>query len=165
MKYSKGYTTHYTMLMKTVSACSGNVLEYGSGIYSTPLLHWLCKDLGKKLVTLESNQEFFKIAYQFRSRLHSIKFVEDWDSIPIREHWGVVLIDHDEPYQRRGKDALRYKSHADYIVLHDTETEKIYGYDDIWHNFKYRYDWKACRPWTSVISNFKNLSWLGEVNS
>lgn len=162
VKYSKGYSTHNAMLIKTVENCQGNVLEYGSGIFSTPLLHWLCKDLNKKLVTLESDKNYFKFVYQFRSRLHRIILIENWDDFPIKEHWGVVLIDHDQPYQRRGADALRFKDSADYIILHDTEVQNIYGYDKIWQHFKYRYDWKECRPWTSVISNFKELSWLGD---
>ncbi len=72
--------------------------------HSTPLLHWLCKDLNKKLVTLE----------------------------------------HDPA-------SLRFKDTAEYIVLHDSGAEKVYGYDNIW---------KECRPWTSDVSNFDNLSWL-----
>lgn len=161
LKYSKGWSTHNAMLIKTVAESKGKVLEFGAGFFSTPLLHWLCKDLNKKLVTLENNIVFFNFARQFRSRLHSVRYIENWDNFPVNEHWGVILIDHDKPYQRRGTDALKFKGSADFIVLHDTEVEKIYGYDKIWKYFKYRHDWKECRPWTTVVSNFIDLSWLG----
>lgn len=152
------------MLLKTVGRSDGHVLELGAGIFSTPLLHWLCKDRNIKLVTLENNIDYFNFARQFRSRLHSIKFIEKTEDFPVRGHWGVVFIDHEMPYQKRGEDAVRFKDNANYIVLHDTETEKLYGYDKIWEHFKYRYDWRECRPWTSVVSNFKDLSWLDDHN-
>lgn len=152
MRLSKEYTTHIPMLIKTVQATNGIVIELGAGISSTPLLHWLCLD--RKLITYEETEEYFNFAKKFQSRNHSIRFIENWDNLDIKEHYSVVFID--QGVDSRAKTALYFKDIADYIVLHDTEAP-CYGYDKIWDKFKYRYDWKYCRPWTSVVSNFKNL--------
>ena len=147
------------MLISTVNKTEGPVLEVGAGLFSTPLLHWICKYRNQKLMTLENNKEYYDFAKKFQSKLHKIKLIENLDNFPINKHWGVVFIDHDMPYQRRGEDALRFKDSADYIVLHDTDLEKQYGYDKIWSDFKYRHDWKDYSPgWTTVVSNLKSLS-------
>ena len=147
------------MLIKVVQMSEGPILEIGSGPFSTPLLHWLCHEKGRKLITYENVPDYFKFAKGFQSRNHRIRFVKDWEEMDIKAHWGVVLIDH-EPAKRRHADILKLKDNADYIVIHDTEPEREnkYGYQNIWPLFKYRYDWKGCRPWTTVVSNFKNLS-------
>jgi len=159
--YHKSWTTHIPMLIKTVNATSGPVLEIGSGLFSTPLLHWICKYRNQEIITLEHNPEYYDFARGFQSKLHRIRLIDNLDNLPIDRHWGVILIDHEVPGQTRGETAIKLKDHADYIVLHDTEDEEYFGYDKIWGHFKYRYDWKDCPGWTTVISNFKDLSWLG----
>lgn len=159
-RLTKAYSTHNILLIKTVLKSQGPVLEFGAGPFSTPLLHWLCKDLGKKLITLENDTETYNFAKQFQSRFHHIRFISNWDDFPVSGHYGVVFIDHGHPSRRRGIDALRFKDSAQYLVLHDTESEKNYRYDSIWNDFKYRYDWKECRPWTTVVSNVDDLTTL-----
>lgn len=155
--FKKEYTTHIPTLIKVVQASEGPILEIGSGLFSTPLLHWLCHEKGRKLITYENNQDYFKFAKRFQSRNHRIRFIKDWEEIDTEAHWGVALIDH-EPAAQRRVDILRLKDSADYIIIHDTERESHYGFDKVWPLFKYRYDWKGCKPWTTVVSNFKDLS-------
>lgn len=144
------------MLIKTVQLTDGDVLELGGGYFSTPLLHWLCAESGRKLVTYESNYEYFKSLKAFQSRNHRIRFAEDWNKIDLSGFWSVAFIDHTQ--ERRKIDAIRLKRNADYIVIHDTEKIEDYGYDDeFWSNFEFRYDWTATTPHTSVLSNFKTL--------
>jgi hypothetical protein len=159
IRFPKGWSTHMPMLIRLVQMTDKPVLEIGSGLYSTPLLHWLCKERNVKLITYEDTPEYFKFAKSFQSRNHSIRFVEDWKNIDVETNWGVVLIDH-HPEEQRGKDIMRLKDKADYFVLHDSEKEIVYGYDKVWEHFKYRYDWKDCKPWTTVLSNSKDLSFL-----
>lgn len=156
-RLNKKYTTHMPMLIKVVQMSEGPILEIGSGLFSTPLLHWLCHEKGRKLITYENNQDYFKFAKGFQSRNHRIRFIKDWNEIDARTHWGVVLIDH-EPVEQRHLDILRLKDKADYIVIHDTEKEDSWEFKNIWSHFKYRYTWKGCVPWTTVVSNFKDLS-------
>lgn len=162
IRYSKSWSTHNTMLFKTVTQTKGEVLEIGAGLFSTPLLHWLCKEYNLRLTTLESNPDFFKFAKQFQSSMHHIRLVDNVDDYKLNKHWGVVFVDHDFSNQLRGNDAIAFKNNADFVVMHDTEAEEKYGYDKVWGHYKYRYDWKECRPWTSVVSNFKDLSFLNK---
>lgn len=155
MKLQKGWTTHMPMLIKVVQETDGSILELGSGLFSTPLLHWLCAEKRRKLMTYEDNEEFFEFAKKFKSRSHSVKLIKDWNEADIERKWSVVLIDHS--INRRVIDALKVKDLADFVVLHDTE-DPVYQYEKVWPHFKYRYDWKFCKPWTTVVSNFKDLS-------
>ena len=156
IRFRKAYTTHMPMLIKAVQLTKGPVMELGSGLFSTPLLHWLCKKDSRKLVTYENMLEYYPFARQFRSRNHHVRLIDSWDKIDVETHWSVVMIDH-KPAERRAIDAIRLRDKADYIVLHDTE-RSVYGYDKIWPHFKYIYHWKSCKPWTTVVSNFKNLN-------
>jgi hypothetical protein len=165
----KGYSTHNALLLKVLEVSEGDVLELGGGAFSTPLLHWYCKNKNRRLITYDDDENYYGFEHQFQSKLHSIKLVTSWDEVDAVKHRGLVFIDHGGKKShdswrgsRRGIDVIRFKDSADYIVMHDTEPKfyKDYGYDAIWEQFKYRFDWKECRPWTSVVSNHKELSWL-----
>ena len=56
----KSWTTHIPMLIKTVNDTRGPVLEIGSGFFSTPLLHWICKYHNQEIITLEHNPEYYE---------------------------------------------------------------------------------------------------------
>lgn len=154
MRLWKDYTTHMPTLIKLVQMTDGPVLEFGSGLFSTPLLHWLCAEKKRRLETHEANEDYFRFANKFRSGNHKIYLVEDWDLVGLGRHWSVVLIDHED--ERRSVDALRMKDNADFVVLHDSETDH-YGYEEVYLHFKHVHHWKDCRPWTTVLSNHKEI--------
>lgn len=157
---SKPYTTHMGTLIRVLLHSKGDVVECGGGVFSTPLLHWLCKAMDRNLITYEHDPDYYAFERMFQSRQHRIRFVEDWDKIDTKKHVGVVFIDHHPP-ERRMIETLRFKDTADYIVIHDTEREsRTYNRQEVFDEFKYRYDWKDCRPWTSVVSNLKEVSFL-----
>lgn len=159
---NKQRSTHMPMLIRTVQATSGPVLELGAGPYSTPLLHWLIAGSGRYLVTYDNVPLFYNYAKRFQSRDHIVYLTKDWREIDQdNTYWSVVFIDHSGKIRddsRRGGDAIRLKDRADYIVLHDTDNEDTCGYIKMWPYFKYRFDWKYCKPWTSVVSNFIDVS-------
>ena len=155
LRLLKEYTTHQAMLIKYITKTDGVVLEFGSGPFSTPIIHWLCAKNKRLCYTFEDDQNYYQFARQFRSRTHKIRFVEDWDKLEFKDRYSVVLIDHIT--ERRAIDAIRLKDQADFILLHDTEDiikNNVYGYDRVWPHFKHVYHWKDCKPWTSVVSNF-----------
>jgi hypothetical protein len=153
----KKWSTHMPIVIKLVQATTGPVMELGAGLYSTPLLHWLCAEARRKLVSYESVEEFYKFCKTFQSRNHRIKFVNDWRKVKVKGYYSVILIDHTT--ERRFKDAIKWKNNADYIILHDSNGGE-YQYDKVYPYFKYIYHWKFSKPWTTVVSNFKDLSWL-----
>jgi hypothetical protein len=158
LKLRKDFTTHMPMVIKLVQMTKGPVLELGSGIFSTPLLHWLCHESGRRLETYEDEKLYFNFANKFRSANHKIYFVEDWDKIAVDKHWDVALIDH--VTRRRSVEALRLKDQVDYMILHDSEVPEHYGYDRVFPQFKFIHHWRRCKAWTAVVSNTKDLSGL-----
>ena len=156
MRLRKEWTTHIPMLIKYVQLTDKPVLELGTGLFSTPLLHWLCKEEGVKLKSYESVSKYYDFAKKFTSKGHSIGLVKDWNEIENNDnHWGVVFVDH--TLERRWLDIIKFSERADYIIVHDSDKIETYKYDKVFPLFKYRYDWKACKPWTTVLSNFKPL--------
>ena len=156
MRLNKAWTTHIPMLLKYVKDADKPVLELGAGLFSTPLLHWMCKENGVKLRTYENVKEYFKFSKSFQSSTHRIRLIDDWDKVENNgTFWSVVFIDH-APAERRHIDAIRFANKADYVILHDSN-KNVYKYDEVYPHFKYRYDWKECKPFTTVLSNFKKL--------
>ena len=156
----KSYSTFIPMLLRAMSITDGPVIELGSGPSSTPLLHWLCKEQKRRLFTYEKDPDFYRVFRRFRSGYHSISLVESWAEFNTRRSWSVALIDHDiEEENARAKTALRLRNKADFILLHDSDHEDLYGYGKIYDKFKYKYTWKFARPWTTVVSNLKEMPW------
>jgi hypothetical protein len=150
--------------MVALQATKGLVIEVGGGQSSTPFLHWICKAQGRKLITYENHPEYFAYAKSFQSDLHVARLIEDWDDMPIQDA-GVVFIDH-HPSGRRSIDTIRFKDHADLVVIHDTERDdENYRNSDIWPHFKYRFDFKEARPWTTIVSNKIDVTNFGSKYS
>ncbi len=159
LKASEG--SHIPVLIKVMLASQGDVLELGTGMNSTPVLHWLCKDMGRKLDSYESQKDWHRHAWNYRADFHTIHFIEDWDKLEINKHWGVVFIDH-WPGNRRNTEMERLANNADYVIVHDTEPKSDwhYHYSNHFDKYKYRFDYTKAYPHTSVFSNFKDPSLL-----
>jgi len=149
-------STHMLTLMRAVRETTGDVCEMGAGFYSTALLHWLCQ--GRNVHTYESDPDYHHYATKFQTHTHRAHKTEDFSDVDYGRHYGLVFIDHTSDRSanphKRGEDAIKFEN-ADLIVMHDTEPEHEahYGYDKVFPKFRYRYDWKECKPWTSVVSN------------
>jgi len=160
MKFSPGYGSHLPVLIKVLEVSEGPVLELGSGPFSTPVMHWLCLETKRRLVTYENNWSYYRLFRAFGYGNHEIKFIEDWDTIPIEvEHWGVAFVDHG-PAERRKVEIKRLATIADFVVLHDTDAERDSEYGFIKESFplfKYQYHHKRKIPYTSVLSNFCDI--------
>lgn len=164
MKYNVDGASHLPILIKVLELSSGPVLELGMGPFSTPILHWLCLDMKRSLVSYENNLNYFKVNKTFESDFHQVNFIENWDEMNIDDvRWGVVFVDH-SPGNRRNVDIKRLANSANYVIIHDSEEcyDSEYHYSEIYPLFKYRYDYKRQKPYTSVLSNFKDLSFLSK---
>lgn len=129
------------------------VLELGCGIGSTEYLRQYCKDEGLEFFTYDSNKEW--------AEKYGSTFVENWDTIPWRKEWGVVLVD-EAPGEHR-KISLGLLHHAQVVIAHDTEPAADHGYQMRAQLAKYRYmvDWTSEGAWASAVSNFINPNlWL-----
>lgn len=151
-----------SMLMHATESPENYVLELGTGIYSTMLFDLMCKDTGRKVVSVDSDPAWHEPnKARWESDYHKMILIDDegWDNLPLvdpeGERWSIVFIDH-KPAKRRHKDAARYAQYADFVVIHDSEptSDKFFKYSWIYKYFKYRLDYKSCVPNTTILSNF-----------
>lgn len=166
MRISQNYKdagTHIPTLLKFIPKTEGDVCEMGAGFFSTPILHWLCQ--GRRLITYEQDEDYYRLARQFQTYTHKVRKVERWDEVDFDHHYSVVFIDHSigrKPWEQdlqRGDDVLRF-TNTDIFILHDTEPKVAhkYHYDRVFPHFKYRYDWTETAPFTSVLSNVVDVT-------
>jgi predicted SPOUT superfamily RNA methylase MTH1 len=80
---------------------------------------------------------------------------ELWDNVG-NQTWGVVFVDH-RPGERRTVDIKRFSNKSDIIVVHDTEYIG-YGYESVFSDFKYRFDYKRYNTYTTLVSNSVDVS-------
>lgn len=129
-----GFGTHMGILASAVlQSRTGPVLEYGLGFYSTPLLHLLCQEMGRELLSLEGDAEWASKFEEFRTSFHHITSMPrgpggpDWGlsgHLPApggtvhTADWAVVFIDH-SPDERREVDAAALANRAELVVVHD----------------------------------------------
>lgn len=157
MKYSRGYGSHLPVLMKVVGMTTGPILELGTGWNSTPVLHWMCYPTKRELVSYDAQEKYMDVANMFKDDFHKVELVTDWDALELSREWSVAFVDH-SPNTRRIIDIKRL-THADYVVVHDTENrrDRDYKYSEIFPLFKYHYKYRDVYPHTSVLSNKHDL--------
>jgi len=156
-----GEGSHIPVLIKVLQNSEGDVLELGTGLNSTPVIHWLCVPNKRRVDSYESVDMFYYTAMNYQNEYHGVHLIKDWDTLPVDKHWSVVFIDH-APGPRRNVEMERLAQHADYVVVHDTEPKSDwhYHYSNQFDKYKYRYNYTKGFPHTSVFSNFKDLSFL-----
>lgn len=153
--------THLTLLVRAFDKTEGDVLEMGTGYFSTMILRWLCEMAHRELYSCEGKKFWYDRQMLKPKSFHHMLFTPDWDWAPIERPWGLAFIDHG-PNERRHVDVKRLVDFADIIVMHDTEPQSDAGYlySRIWPLFKYRYDYTKYIPWASAVSNKVDLSIL-----
>ena len=131
---------------------SGPVLELGSGLGSTLLLHGLCGSAGRKLTTLETDATWIMRFTNYGRDWHRIKLIESFVTLSeYEENWGLAFIDHGISGQRAV--SITALKHIPIIVVHDTCHPWLYGYAEAFKKFRYIWDWKVSGPQTSVLSD------------
>jgi hypothetical protein len=156
--------THIPMLIRIFDVTEGDILELGSGYFSTTVLRWLCEMSGRTLYSVESTRAWYEKALRDPVVFHKVikcnQHFSDVEEI-FQRKWSMVLVDH-FPDTRRYREIERLATKAEYLIIHDSNLSeaKNYGYEKIWHLFKYRYDYTKLNPNTTVVSNFHNLSFL-----
>ena len=153
--------THIPILAKCVSRFGGNVLEFGTGMGSSPLL---CSIVEEYLCSFESNRLWYDDMisgkhgkHLWKNKKHNIYFIENnnWDSvheiIDWNKKWNVAFIDH-APGERRIVDIIKLKNKVDVILYHDSE-EPSYGWSFLNGHFKYSYCYDTYKTQTMVVSN------------
>ena len=159
MKLSPRYGSHLPVLLQALGKTTGPVLELGMGVTSTPLLSAWCGMEGRELRSVDNDQKVYEWAVaRYSAPHHAICLVWDWDNARIDGNWDVVLVDH-SPSERRVVEIKRLAHRAQYIVIHDSNGryEREYHYSTIYPLFRYKLDFTALEPSTTVLSNFHPL--------
>lgn len=158
MKISIRYGSHLPVLTKITRETKGPILELGIGLYSTPYLHYACLPTKRKLVSYENDEGWIRYFRDCRSDYHEVNHIDDWDKLEIDGFWDIIFVDH-HPGFRRSIEAKKLANQANYIIIHDSEPQNDPNvkYSEIYPLFKYRFDYTACLPHTTILSNFVNL--------
>jgi hypothetical protein len=162
---SGSYGTHLPCLIKAMSKITGDVLELGTGVFSTPYLHYQCMLSKRKLVSYENFNKWYRFLklYKYDNPYHEVNFIDDFAKADIDKPWDVVLLDQ-TPDISRSIEAKRLKDLAKYIIIHDTmkRKEAQYGYDKLFPLFKYKTEWLGDDNPATVLSNLVDLKdfWL-----
>lgn len=162
MKVSLNYGTHLPCLIKAVEKTNGDILELGTGIFSTPYLHYISILNNRKLVSVENYKEWADFLFKYnydKHPNHDILVVDNYSDAQIDKEWDIVLIDQ-TPDSSRTEEAIRLKDKAKYIILHDTNpsNDKVTHYSRIYPLFKYKSVWTGDSNSATVVSNLVNLT-------
>ena len=155
-------TTHLPILKYVLDYLPSNnrrnIFEYGMGIYSTTLF----SNYAEKLISVEmQNEEFYNqlLEYNFKSNVNLYCMIGKEDAIFLFKNldikFDIVFVDgHSE---NRWKCINEAFGKCDIIIAHDTETDS-YNWNNVILPNDYKWlDIKILNPWTSVITNNKNL--------
>jgi hypothetical protein len=161
IKISLRYITHLPCLIKAMEKTSGDVLELGIGVGSTPYLHYKCILDGRKLVSYENFKpwyDFFTKRYGYNYSTHELNFVEKYADVPLKKY-DIVFIDQTPDWSRH-EEAIRFANHAKYVIIHDSGSkfDKQYQYDKVYPHFKYKTVWDGDTNQATVLSNFIDLT-------
>jgi hypothetical protein len=161
MKVSLAYATHLPCLIKAVEKTNGDILELGTGVFSTPYLRYVAMLTGRKLVSYENFKPWydFMLKYWKPNDNHEINFIDEYKNASIDKFWDIVLIDQ-TPDSSRTEEAIRLKDKANFIILHDSNPSnyKVTHYDKIYDQFKYKTDWMGDNNRATVVSNLVDLT-------
>lgn len=176
------FSTHQVPLVAAMLKTQGPILELGAGWYSTPLISVFANVQKREACTVETNDAFLRLLAHYASPYHELRFMSGFEfdegtgtfipghHTPKRpeyvdcqarflnsfggRQWAVVLIDQ-RPGFLRAPAIQRFAELAEFIVVHDTEDDR-YGYEPTLSTFRYRYDFQALGPATTVVSNFSS---------
>jgi len=165
MTLSGNYGTHLAPLISAVNKTTGDILEMGIGIFSTPYLHYQSLLSKRYLTSYDTEQGWVDrfatsgiCGHQYQGVYHELIYIPNWDEAKIEKPWDVALVDH-SPSERRIVDIKRLANFAKYIIIHDSNPRKDaeYHYSEIYPLFKYRTDWDKDPNPATVLSNIVDL--------
>lgn len=133
------YRTHQPVLYEIAIHTSGPIVEFGCGYGSTDMLHEICKENKRLLISLDDNLEWllkFSEKYSNDSEWHKFIFVpgKNLDDMDNPRHWvefmnicellkmnfDICFVDQ-HPWLGRFETIKHMKDKARFIILHDCD--------------------------------------------
>lgn len=124
------FQTHIPVLQKVLEKIKSEniklpILELGSGLGSTSILHDFCTKNEIQLITLDNNKEWLNkmsTIYE-KNNFHRYEFVFNWE-LQLEEyadsHFSLVFIDQ-APWEARTISMYMFRETSEYIILHDCD--------------------------------------------
>ncbi len=128
------YLTHQKFLAHYIQKTKGAVLELGTGFGSTPLLRELLNNSGRKLISVDHNQEWINKMKEIcpPNEFHEYIYTDNWCGTIMeltKYKFDVVFIDQN-PWEARAIALYAFKDLVDYTIVHDVDyfpRHKIFG--------------------------------------
>lgn len=138
------YATHQPVLYKMAKITTGPIIEFGCGDGSTDMLHAICQETGRLLISIDHDEEWLsRYSNKYLGNGHNEdnsgwhKFLlvpkhegntllQDWilflDECPVLKNidFDVCFVDQ-SPGPARTETILRLKDRAKYVILHDCD--------------------------------------------
>jgi hypothetical protein len=161
--YEKGslkleaWSSHQPVLIHVLNTIkSGDVLEFGIGDSSTPLIHIISAFQQRKVLSIETDKKWLKKLLKWKNINHVIELVSPKELLNhslFKHKFSIAFID-GAPAEIR--QPFLEKIQADYLIVHDTECvvqgiKNVYAYD--FFMFKHVYHFKTNPPMTTLLSN------------
>lgn len=146
------YGSHIPVLISAILLSEGDILELGSGLFSTPALHYFSLAFQRNLVTYENSEQFYEelLLARYRNSFHTVMKIHDWADIRIDRPWGVAFVDC-RPESDRQNLVQQIAKLAHFVVVHDWVQQ--FPYTTFSKLFRYNHVYRYAEPFTAVYSN------------
>jgi hypothetical protein len=162
---SGGDLCYYPLLFKALESSEGEVLEFGMGHGSTPLLNEYCTKKKRTLKSFDYNQEWRSKFDNSLNDFHSSELVTDWKDVYRNNKDASVIFIDQSPGEERKFTIVNYKDTAGILVIHDTEPVGAGAYfvRPEFKYFKYKVEVQTEGAWATALSNEIDITkWVGE---
>lgn len=150
--------SHLTPLMACVAASRDTVLEVGIGHFSTPVLHAVCAAMGRKLISIEADKEWYDTFERYADENHLMLHGEYEPTISsLADVFGVAFIDHSPGGQSRANVFKMLLPSSDFVVMHDYELDNKEALEPIIGKISHRV-YNEYRPPTLIASGFRFIN-------
>jgi len=169
--YMKGepihaYSSHQPVLIHMLNTITeGDVMEFGMGDHSTPIMHIICAMQDRNLLSIDTNKIWFRKFTRYIYGKHTAYYIPTKVLLeePLECYKGkysIIFVD-GAPAEIRQPFIEKVQNAADYIIVHDSESVPG-GWDDAYHYnfsmFKHALHFHGgLAPGTSVLSNLDEI--------
>ena len=161
-----GDLAYYPLLFKALESTDGEVLEFGMGHGSTPLLNEYATKSERTLKSFDYNEEWRVKFDNLLNEYHQSDLVKDWKMVYASIKDASVIFIDQSPGEERKETIQNYKDTTGILVIHDTEPTGAGDYQmrQYFNLFKYKVEVKTEGAWATALSNEIDITkWDGEV--
>ena len=147
-------------IITAILSSEGPVLELGCSNHTTAQIHALCSRSKHRIVTIESDINWFDLYCDLQTDWHDVKLIEPFDlELTLNTNWGVVLTGNNSELQQL-QELRQFRYNAEIIIL-QCSAEFIENYSELLDSFKYQIREPFSMDYgcaTVILSNSTNLN-------